>query len=99
MEEKKEEENKLNKETKEGDVAQKIVVYQHTNKTIKVAIICNHQRTVSKSYAAQMTRLTEKIHELKGVLNRLKTDLARAKKGKPPLKDADGKRRNLTPEA
>ncbi|KAJ9672975.1 hypothetical protein PVL29_026302 [Vitis rotundifolia] len=87
----------LNKDTKGGDVAQKVVVYQHANK--EVAIICNHQRTISKSHAAQMTRLTEKIDEMKGVLNGLKTDLARAKKGKPPLKDADGKRRNLTPEA
>ncbi|CBI21703.3 hypothetical protein VitviT2T_030659 [Vitis vinifera] len=87
----------LNKDTKEGDVAQKVVVYQHANK--EVAIICNHQRTISKSHTAQMTRLTEKIDEMKGVLNGLKTDLARAKKGKPPLKDADGKRRNLTPEA
>lgn len=87
----------LNKDTKEGDVAQKVIVYQHANK--EVAIICNHQRTISKSHTAQMTRLTEKIDEMKGVLNGLKTDLARAKKGKPPLKDADGKRRNLTPEA
>ncbi|XP_044473593.1 DNA topoisomerase 1 beta-like [Mangifera indica] len=88
----------LSKETKEGDVAEKIVVYNSANK--EVAIICNHQRSVSKSHGAQMTRLTEKIEELKGVLKDLKIDLDRARKGKPPLKDADGKRkRNLTPEA
>ena len=30
----------------------------------------------------------------------LKVDLSRAKKGKPPLKDADGKtKKNLAPEA
>ncbi|XP_044500917.1 DNA topoisomerase 1 alpha-like [Mangifera indica] len=88
----------LSKETKEGDVAEKIVVYQTANK--EVAIICNHQRSVSKSHGAQMTRLTEKIEELKGVLKDLKIDLDRARKGKPPLKDSDGKRkRNLTPEA
>lgn len=35
-----------------------------------------------------------------GVLKDLRVDLDRAKKGKPPLKDADGKqKRNLTPEA
>ncbi|XVF70764.1 hypothetical protein PTKIN_Ptkin11bG0188500 [Pterospermum kingtungense] len=88
----------LSKETKEGDVPEKVGIYQRANK--EVAIICNHQRTISKSHSAQMSRLTEKITELKGVLKELKTDLDRAKKGKPPLKDADGKRkRNLTPEA
>ncbi|KAF3444184.1 hypothetical protein FNV43_RR13874 [Rhamnella rubrinervis] len=88
----------LNRGTKDGDVAEKIVVYQHANK--EVAIICNHQRTISKTHSAQMTRLMEKISELQSALKELKTDLDRAKKGKPPLKDADGKqKRNLSPEA
>ncbi|KVI01089.1 DNA breaking-rejoining enzyme, catalytic core [Cynara cardunculus var. scolymus] len=88
----------LSRETKGGDVAQNLVVYQHANK--EVAIICNHQRTVSKSHSAQMTRLNEKIDELKGVIKELETDLVRAKKGKPPLKNSDGKpKRNLNPEA
>ncbi|GAB4826222.1 hypothetical protein Ancab_009087 [Ancistrocladus abbreviatus] len=88
----------LSKGTCEGDVGQKICIYNQANK--EVAIICNHQRTVSKSHSAQMERLTEKINELKSVLGELETDLARAKKGKSPLKDANGKRkRNLTPEA
>ncbi|PSR85274.1 DNA topoisomerase 1 beta like [Actinidia chinensis var. chinensis] len=88
----------LSRETKGGDVAEKVVVYQHANK--EVAIICNHQRTVSKSHSAQMSKLDEKIEELKGILNGLKTDLARAKKGKPPLKGDDGKpRKNLSPDA
>lgn len=88
----------LNRGTKSGDVAEKIVVYQHANK--EVAIICNHQRSISKSHASQISRLNEKIDELKGIIDGLETDLARAKKGKPPLKDADGKqKKNLTPEA
>ncbi|KAK4575965.1 hypothetical protein RGQ29_026785 [Quercus rubra] len=88
----------LNRGTKDGNVAEKIVVYQHANK--EVAIICNHQRSVSKSHSQQMSRLNEKISELQGLLKELKTDLDRAKKGKPPLKDADGKqKRNLAPEA
>ncbi|KAJ4715209.1 DNA topoisomerase 1-like [Melia azedarach] len=87
----------LNRGTKDGDVAEKIVVYQQANK--EVAIICNHQRSVSKSHTTQMSKLTEKIEELKVVLKDLKIDLDRARKGKPPMKDADGKRkRNLTPE-
>ncbi|KAL3508430.1 hypothetical protein ACH5RR_027831 [Cinchona calisaya] len=88
----------LSRETNGGELAEKIVVYQHANK--EVAIICNHQRTVSKSHSAQMSRLNEKIEELKVVLEELKTDLSRAKKGKPPLKTADGKpKRNLNSEA
>ncbi|KAK9089799.1 hypothetical protein Scep_028881 [Stephania cephalantha] len=88
----------LNRETKGGDVPEKIIVYQHANK--EVAIICNHQRSVSKSHDAQMSRLNEKMDELKALLDELKTDLARAKKGKPPLKGADGKpKKNLNPES
>ncbi|RAL53383.1 hypothetical protein DM860_007055 [Cuscuta australis] len=81
-----------------ADVADKIKVYQYANK--QVAIICNHQRSVSKTHDVQISRLNNKIDELKGVLEELKTDLARAKKGKPPLQSDDGKtKRNLAPEA
>ncbi|OMP04341.1 DNA topoisomerase I [Corchorus olitorius] len=88
----------LNKETKEGDVTEKVAVYQRANK--EVAIICNHQRSVSKSHGAQISKLTDKIKELKDVIKELKIDLDRAKKGKSPLKSADGKqKRNLAPAA
>ncbi|KAM0049065.1 putative DNA topoisomerase [Helianthus debilis subsp. tardiflorus] len=88
----------LSKGTTGGNVAENVVVYNQANK--EVAIICNHQRSVSKSHTAQMMRLNEKIEELKGVLEELETDLARAKKGKPPLKGSDGKiKRNMNPEA
>ncbi|XP_076902508.1 DNA topoisomerase 1-like [Bidens hawaiensis] len=88
----------LNKGLKGGNVAENVVIHNQANK--EVAIICNHQRSVSKSHSAQMTRLNEKIEELKGVLEELETDLARAKKGKPPLKGSDGKiKRNMNPEA
>ncbi|XP_012845487.1 PREDICTED: DNA topoisomerase 1-like [Erythranthe guttata] len=90
--------DKLSRETKGGDLAEKVVTYNHANK--EVAIICNHQRTVSKTHSAQMLRLDEKIDELKGVLEELKTDLGRARKGKPLLAGADGKaKRNINPEA
>ncbi|KAK9933580.1 hypothetical protein M0R45_020773 [Rubus argutus] len=90
--------NELNQETTEGDVLKKKVFYDTANK--KVAIICNHQRAVSKSHETQMDKLKEKLRDLQGVLKELKTDLDRARNGKPPLKDADGKqKRNLTPEA
>ncbi|XP_010449383.1 PREDICTED: DNA topoisomerase 1 alpha-like isoform X3 [Camelina sativa] len=88
----------LNQETKDGDVTQKIVVYQKANK--EVAIICNHQRTVSKSHGAQIEKLAARLEELREGLKELKTNLDRAKKGKPPLEGSDGKKlRNLEPNA
>ncbi|KAJ4969452.1 hypothetical protein NE237_016153 [Protea cynaroides] len=88
----------LNRETKDGDVAERIVIYQQANK--EVAIICNHQRSVSKSHSTQMSRLNEKMDELKAVLDELQKDLVRSKKGKPLLKGADGKpKKNLSSEA
>ncbi|KAJ4779877.1 DNA topoisomerase 1 [Rhynchospora pubera] len=88
----------LSRETKDGTLPEKVAVYQGANK--EVAIICNHQRSVSKSHEAQMSRLNEKIDELKAQREELEEDLSRAKRGKPPLKDKDGKqKRNLAPEA
>ncbi|KAI3765206.1 hypothetical protein L2E82_15234 [Cichorium intybus] len=89
----------LNRDTKGGgNIAENVVVYNQANK--EVAIICNHQRSVSKSHSAQMMKLNEKIEELKGVVGELEIDMARAKKGKPPLKGSDGKpKRNMNPEA
>ncbi|KAG6499093.1 hypothetical protein ZIOFF_038849 [Zingiber officinale] len=87
----------LNKETKDGSVPEKITVYQHANK--EVAIICNHQRSVSKSHENQMSKLNEKINDLTSQRDELMMDLSRAKKGKPPLKDKEGKpKKNLAPE-
>ncbi|KAK4781512.1 hypothetical protein SAY86_015614 [Trapa natans] len=87
----------LNRDTKDGDVAEKVGVYNRANK--EVAIICNHQRSISKSHAAQMGKLTEKINELKDNLKELKVDLDRARKGKPPLKDSEGRKRNMSTES
>ncbi|OAY76967.1 DNA topoisomerase 1 alpha-like isoform X1 [Ananas comosus] len=90
--------NILNKETKEGTLPEKIAVYQHANK--EVAIICNHQRSVSKSHESQMSKLNEKINDLKALREELKVDLSRARKGKPPLKDKEGTpKKNLSPDA
>lgn len=87
----------LHRETEDGTLLEKIAVYQRANK--EVAIICNHQRSVSKSHDAQMTRMNEKIDELKAQVDELKVDLTKAKKGKPLGHDKDGKpKRNLAPE-
>ncbi|PKA47375.1 DNA topoisomerase 1 [Apostasia shenzhenica] len=87
----------LHKETKGGNVLEKVAVYQIANK--EVAIICNHQRTVSKSHDAQMSRLNEKIDELKTQRQELEVDLSRARRGKPLGKGSDGKlKKNMAPE-
>ncbi|CAN7038919.1 unnamed protein product [Brassica rapa subsp. trilocularis] len=88
----------LNEKMGAGDVTQKVVVYQQANK--KVAIICNHQRAVSKSHSAQIEKLDAKLKELQNGLGELRTNLKRAKEGKPPVEGSDGKKpRNLDPNA
>jgi len=88
----------LHEETEDGTLLEKIAVYQRANK--EVAIICNHQRSVSKSHESQMIKLNEKIDELKSQMEELKADLSKAKKGKPLGYDKEGKqKRNLAPEA
>ncbi|KAL6212863.1 hypothetical protein ACLB2K_018078 [Fragaria x ananassa] len=91
--------NMLNEKTKkEADVSARVAVYDNANK--KVAILCNHQRAESKTFGEQISKLNKKIEDLKGVMKALETDLVRAREGKSPLKDGDGKqKRNLTPEA
>ncbi|KAI3870539.1 hypothetical protein MKX03_022732 [Papaver bracteatum] len=94
--------DQLHKNTKDGDVGVKVVVYNLANK--EVAIICNHQRTESKSHTAQVERLQGSIQKLKIEIDVLEKDLERAKKGKPPLAkfDENGEKivqRNLVPDA
>ncbi|KAJ7522510.1 hypothetical protein O6H91_18G015200 [Diphasiastrum complanatum] len=88
----------LLKATGGSTVIQKIADYQTANK--EVAILCNHQRSVSKTHGAQMERLEGKMTELEALLEELQMDLKRAKKGKSPTKNADGKpKKNQTPES
>lgn len=89
--------NMLYSETKDGTVPEKLATYQLANK--EVAIICNHQRAVSKGHDTSMSRLDEKIDALKSQREEVQKDLDRAKKGKPPLQDKEGKtKKSLTPE-
>ncbi|KAI3789113.1 hypothetical protein L2E82_01901 [Cichorium intybus] len=65
--------NMLNRDTKGGgNIAENVFVYNQPNK--EVAIICNYQRSVSKSHNAQMMKLDEKIQELKDVVQELVTN-------------------------
>lgn len=46
----------------EGTVAEKMLRYNAANRT--VAILCNHQRTVTKGHATSVQKATERIEEL-----------------------------------
>ncbi|KAH9571847.1 hypothetical protein CY35_02G114400 [Sphagnum magellanicum] len=90
--------DKLLQDTSGDTTIEKIADYQRANK--EVAILCNHQRSISKGHGAQMERLEGKMTEMEALLEELEVDLDRAIKGKPPLKDSDGKvKKNQNPEA
>ncbi|CAH9107603.1 unnamed protein product [Cuscuta epithymum] len=63
----------------------------------QVAILCNHQRSAPKTHDEQISRLRNKIEELKAVLDELRSDLVRVEKGKPQVGKTT--KRNLAPEA
>lgn len=46
----------------EGTVAEKVVKFNAANRT--VAILCNHQRTVSKGHGSSVQKINEKLQEL-----------------------------------
>lgn len=87
----------LSEDTQGGNVLEKVAVYQIANK--EVAIICNHQRAVSKSHETQMSKLDDKINELKAQRKELEIDLSKVRRGKVLGKDADGKlKKNVGPD-
>lgn len=69
----------------EGTVAEKVVKYNAANRT--VAILCNHQRTVSKNHEVGVKRINDKIKELEWQKIRLKKmilDVDKSEKKKNP---------------
>ncbi|TPX31058.1 tetrahydrofolate synthase [Synchytrium microbalum] len=48
----------LEKTPEDGTAAEKVLAYNRANR--EVAILCNHQRTVSKGHGGQMTKLQDK---------------------------------------
>jgi DNA topoisomerase-1 len=48
----------LKKTSTDATVPEKVLSYNRANR--QVAVLCNHQRTVSKAHGAQMERLDEK---------------------------------------
>lgn len=54
----------------EGTVAEKVVRFNAANRT--VAILCNHQRTLSKNHESSISKIHDKMLELNWHKNRLK---------------------------
>lgn len=45
----------------EGSIPEKVKAYNDANR--KVAILCNHKRTVTASHAGQMEKLSDRVRE------------------------------------
>lgn len=57
----------------DSHVDQKVYFYNQANK--RVAILCNHQKTVSKNFAEQMDKLGDRIQDKNKALKKLKKEL------------------------
>ncbi|KAG0369084.1 hypothetical protein BC939DRAFT_454034 [Gamsiella multidivaricata] len=70
-----------------GTVAEKLLAYNRANR--EVAILCNHQRAVSKGHAVQMDKIVDKIRALKYQKMKLKRTIVtlepKLKKKRPEL--------------
>ncbi|KAG0268757.1 DNA topoisomerase 1 [Actinomortierella ambigua] len=55
---------------KDGTMAEKLLAYNRANR--EVAILCNHQRTVSKNHSVQMEKIVDKIRALKYQRHKIK---------------------------
>jgi len=49
----------LRKTPSDGTVNEKVLAYNRANR--EVAVLCNHQRAVTKGHAGQMSKLKEKV--------------------------------------
>ena len=73
-------------------VQEKVTLYNDANRL--VAILCNHQKTVSKAQENQLEKLDNNLVNLKNQLEQLKQWLGMVKKGnasKVPIKPDDSK--------
>jgi DNA topoisomerase-1 len=52
----------LKKTLADCSVPEKMLAYNRANR--QVAVLCNHQRTVSKGHSSQMERMDEKVFSL-----------------------------------
>ncbi|KAF8975518.1 DNA topoisomerase 1 [Entomortierella lignicola] len=80
--------DQLNKLTpNKGTVAEKLLAYNRANR--EVAVLCNHQRAVSKGHAVQMDKIVDKIRAFKYQKMKLKRTILtlepKLKKKRPEL--------------
>lgn len=71
------------RKTETGDnrsVEEELLNYTRANR--EVAILCNHQRTISKNFGEQIEKIDEKIKELQDQVGEMKHHLSDVKKGK-----------------
>jgi len=78
----------LEKELRKRDVSdldleEKIAFYDEANR--QVAILCNHQKTVSKTFDVSVGKQKRKIEDMKEYLEQLKTHLKKLKRGEKGL--------------
>ena len=72
--------------TAESPLADKLFFYNQCN--LQVALLCNHQKSVSKSHGAQMDKMKEQIKDFKKQIKQLESELkvAQGKKDRSTLK-------------
>ncbi len=73
-------ENELPDNVINEPIGQKVILYNEANR--KVAILCNHQKTVSKAFNEGMAKMGEKLEIYQKQIEELKTDVRRVRKGK-----------------
>nr|AAC18301.1 DNA topoisomerase I [Pneumocystis carinii] len=75
---------------KDASISDKVLAYNRANRM--VAILCNHQRTISKTHSAQMERIEDKILALKYQKIRLRKAILtldpKLEKSRPDLSEA-----------
>lgn len=50
-----------------GTISDKVLAFNRSNR--RVAVLCNHQRTVSKGHGGQMEKLDEKVSDSRGSID------------------------------
>ncbi|KAL1916535.1 uncharacterized protein VTP21DRAFT_5726 [Calcarisporiella thermophila] len=75
----------------EGSVAEKLLAYNRANQ--EVAVLCNHQRSISKGHHQQMSKIRDKIRALKYQRLKLKQTMLtidpKLKKARPDLTEPE----------
>ncbi|UYV76959.1 TOP1 [Cordylochernes scorpioides] len=76
----------------EMSIPEKLLAYNRANRA--VAILCNHQRSVPKTFSKQMETLQQKLNEKKDQIQEVKKDLKQLKRERGQAYDKKMKRLN-----